>query len=152
MRKYIITILLILATATAEQIDYKKIAKEAAIKTNEKFKGTENDPQRIIDDSKQMVEEQIKMLNGEDKLMVKVTNEDVNKAMKKYSKDVKEGTFKPLGMKLTDVKNVIQEDIEEETENEFFEVILTGTNMMIRYRNKEKSIDKITTMSTIVEK
>ena len=29
MRKYIITILLILATATAEQIDYKKIAKEA---------------------------------------------------------------------------------------------------------------------------
>lgn len=152
MRKYIITILLILATATAEQIDYKKIAKEAAIKTNEKFKGTENDPQRIIDDSKQMVEEQIKMLNGEDKLMVKVTNEDVNQAMKKYSKDVKEGTFKPLGMKLTDIKNVIQEDIEEEIENEFFEVILTGTNMMIRYRNKEKSIDKITTMSTIVEK
>ena len=152
MRKYIITILLILATATAEQIGYKQIAKEATTKTNEKFKGTENDPQRIIDDSKQMVEEQIKMLNGEDKLMVKVTNEDVNKAMKKYSKDVKEGTFKPLGMKLTDVKNVIQEDIEEETENEFFEVILTGTNMMIRYRNKEKSIDKITTMSTIVEK
>lgn len=152
MRKYIITILLILATATAEQIGYKQIAKEAAIKTNEKFKGTENDPQRIIDDSKQMVEEQIKILNGEDKLMVKVTNEDVNQAMKKYSKDVKEGTFKPLGMKLTDIKNVIQEDIEEETENEFFEVILTGTNMMIRYRNKEKSIDKITTMSTIVEK
>ena len=152
MRKYIITILLILATATAEQIDYKKIAKEAAIKTNEKFKGTENDPQRIIDDSKQMVEEQIKILNGEDKLMVKVTNEDVNQAMKKYSKDVKEGTFKPLGMKLTDIKNVIQEDIQEETEDEFFEVILTGTNMMIRYRNKEKSIDKITTMSTIVEK
>ena len=152
MRKYIITILLILATATAEQIGYKQIAKEAAIKTNEKFKGTENDPQRIIDDSKQMVEEQIKILNGEDKLMVKVTNEDVNQAMKKYSKDVKEGTFKPLGMKLTDIKNVIKEDIEEETENEFFEVILTGTNMMIRYRNKEKSIDKITTMSTIVEK
>ena len=41
MRKYIITILLILATATAEQIGYKQIAKEAAIKTNEKFKGTE---------------------------------------------------------------------------------------------------------------
>ncbi len=41
MRKYIITILLILATATAEQIDYKQIAKEAAIKTNEKFKETE---------------------------------------------------------------------------------------------------------------
>ena len=152
MRKYIITILLILATATAEQIGYKQIAKEAAIKTNEKFKGTENDPQRIIDDSKQMVEEQIKILNGEDKLMVKVTSEDVNQAIKKYSKDVKEGTFKPLGMKLTDVKNVIQEDIQEETEDEFFEVILTGTNMMIRYRNKEKSIDKITTMSTIVEK
>ena len=151
MRKYIITILLILATATAEQIGYKQIAKEAEIKTNEKFKGTENDPQRIIDDSKQMVEEQIKILNGEDKLMVKVTNEDVNQAMKKYSKDVKEGTFKPLGMKLTNIKNVIQEDIEEETENEFFEVMLTGTNMMIRYRNKEKSIDKITTMSTIVE-
>ena len=151
MRKYIITILLILATATAEQIGYKQIAKEAAIETNEKFKGTENDPQRIIDDSKQMVEEQIKILNGEDKLMVKVTNEDVNQAMKKYSKDVKEGTFKPLGMKLTNIKNVIQEDIEEETENEFFEVMLTGTNMMIRYRNKEKSIDKITTMSTIVE-
>ena len=147
----IITILLILATATAEQIGYKQIAKEAAIKTNEKFKGTENDPQRIIDDSKQMVEEQIKILNGEDKLMVKVTNEDVNQAMKKYSKDVKGGTFKPLGMKLTGIKNVIQEDIQEETEDEFFEVILTGTNMMIRYRNKEKSIDKITTMSTIVE-
>ena len=65
MRKYIITILLILATATAEQIGYKQIAKEAEIKTNEKFKGTENDPQRIIDDSKQMVEEQIKILNGE---------------------------------------------------------------------------------------
>ena len=99
-----------------------------------------------------MVEEQIKILNGEDKLMVKVTSEDVNQAIKKYSKDVKEGTFKPLGMKLTDIKNVIQEDIQEETEDEFFEVILTGTNMMIRYRNKEKSIDKITTMSTIVEK
>ena len=53
---------------------------------------------------------------------------------------------------LTDIKNVIQEDIQEETEDEFFEVILTGTNMMIRYRNKEKSVDKITTMSTIVEK
>ena len=139
MRKYIITILLILATATAEQIGYKQIAKEAAMKTNEKFKGTENDPQRIIDDSKQMVEEQIKILNGEDKLMVKVTNEDVNQAMKKYSKDVKEGTFKTLGMKLTDIKSVIQEDIQEETEDEFFEVILTGTNMMIRYRNKEKN-------------
>ena len=54
MRKYIITILLILATATAEQIGYKQIAKKAAIKTNEKFKGTENDHQRIIDDSKQI--------------------------------------------------------------------------------------------------
>jgi hypothetical protein len=83
--------------------------------------------------------------------MVKVTKNDVNKAMETYSKDVKEGTFKPMGMKLTDIKNVIQEDIEDETENEFFEAILTGTNMMIRYRNKEKNIDRITTMSTIIE-